>query len=84
MGIVQDQADLDRCPHLEARGMFVDVGTEVGGTFRTVNTPIKIAGSVGTPNRQPPLLGEHNKDILCSIGGISLEELSDLAAENKI
>ena len=84
MGMVQDQADLDQCPHLEARGMFVSVGNDMGGSFRTVNTPIKIGGSPGTPNRQPPLLGEHNAEILGSIGGVSPEELAELAAEGKI
>ena len=60
MGIVQDQADLDQCPHLEARGMFINGGNNLGGMFRTVNTPIKIAGSAETPNIQPPFLGANN------------------------
>jgi crotonobetainyl-CoA:carnitine CoA-transferase CaiB-like acyl-CoA transferase len=84
MGMVQDQADLDRCPHLEARGMFINGGNNMGGIFRTVNTPIKIAGSPGSPNRQPPLLGENNAEILCSIGGLSREELAKLQAEGLI
>jgi len=82
--MVQDQADLDQCPHLEARGMFINGGNDIGGIFRTVNTPIKIAGSVGTPNRQPPLLGEHNSEILCSIGGLTPEELAAWEAEEKV
>jgi crotonobetainyl-CoA:carnitine CoA-transferase CaiB-like acyl-CoA transferase len=84
MGMVQDQADLDRCPHLEARGMFINGGNNMGGIFRTVNTPIKIAGSPGSPNRQPPLLGENNAEILCSIGGLSREELAKLQAEGAV
>ena len=84
MGMVQDQADLDQCPHLEARGMFINGGDDMGGVFRTVNTPIHIAGSPGTPNRQPPLLGEHNAEVLCSIGGVSSQELAQLAAEGKV
>ncbi len=84
MGMVQDQMDLDQCPHLEARGMFINGGNDMGGIFRSVNTPINIAGSVGTPNRQPPLLGEHNSEILCSIGGITSEELTLWEAEGKV
>ena len=84
MGMVQDQSDLDSCPHLDARGMFIDGGNDMGGLFRTVNTPIHLAGTVGTPNRQPPLLGEHNSEILCSIGGLSPDELAELAAEGKV
>ena len=84
MGMVQDQADLDACPHLEARGMFINGGNDMGGIFRTVNTPINIAGSPGTPNRQPPLLGENNAEILCGIGGLSAEELAELSAQGRV
>lgn len=76
MGVVQDQADLDKCSHLERRGMFVDSGDTMGGHFRTVRTPIKLTGSVDTPLAPPPLLGEHNHEILCGIGGLSESALS--------
>ena len=75
MGMVQDAADLDNCPHLEARGMFINGGDNLGGIFRTVNTPIKFAGGANIPNNAPPLLGSNNEEILCSIGGVSREEM---------
>ena len=75
MGMVQDAADLDDCPHLKARGMFVNGEDNLGGIFRTVNTPIKFAEGAEMPNNAPPLLGAHNEEILCSIGGISRDEL---------
>lgn len=84
MGMVQNQADLDACPHLEARGMFINGGNNIGGTFRTVNTPIHLAGTPPTPNRQPPLLGEHNAEVLCTIGGLTTEELATLAGEGRV
>ena len=84
MGMVQDQADLDSCPHLDARGMFINGGNDMGGIFRTVNTPIHLAGTPGTPNLQPPLLGEHNAEILCGIGGLTQAELTELAVEGKV
>jgi len=84
MGIVQDTADLDKCPHLEARGMFVNGGDNVGGIFRTVNTPIKFADGAETPNIAPPLLGANNEEILCSIGGVSREELDSMQSDGVI
>ena len=84
MGIVQDTADLDKCPHLEARGMFVNGGDNLGGIFRTVNTPIKFADGAETPNIAPPLLGANNEEILCSIGGVSREELDSMQADGVI
>ncbi|MCY3690795.1 MAG: CoA transferase [Chloroflexota bacterium] len=83
MGIVQDSADLDNCPHLEARNMFIDSGDTYGGPFRTVNTPIQLTGCVDTPANPPPTLGQHNHDILCNIGGLTPEELAQLEAEGK-
>ena len=78
MGMVQDTADLDRCPHLEARNMFVESGDALGGRFRTVNTPIKLTGCVETPAGTPPLVGQHNREILCGIGGLTPEELAGM------
>lgn len=78
MGVVQDQADMDRCPHLEARKMFVDAGDGLGGSFRTVKTPIQLTACVDIPAGAPPLLGQHNQEILCSIGGLTPEELDRL------
>jgi crotonobetainyl-CoA:carnitine CoA-transferase CaiB-like acyl-CoA transferase len=84
MGIVQDQKDLDECPHLEARGMFVNGGDNLGGIFRTVNTPIKFAGGPDNPNIEPPFLGASNEEILCSIGGVSQDELEQMQSDGVI
>ena len=84
MGMVQNVEDLDNCPQLEARNMFVDSGDTFGGAFRTVNTPIKLTGSVDTPVAPPPLLGEHNEDILCGIGGLSHDELGLMQSEGVV
>ncbi len=84
MGVVQDAADIDQCPHLEARKMFVESGDSLGGPFRTVNNPIRLTESPDTSAVAPPLLGEHNEDILCSIGGVTREELVELQGEGVV
>ncbi len=84
MGIVQDAADLDNCPHLAARKMFVDSGDSLGGSFRTVNNPIRLTESPDTPAGAPPLLGEHNREILCGIGGVTEDELALLEQEGVV
>ena len=83
MGIVQDAADLDGCEHLAVRNMFVDSGDTYGRPFRTVNTPVQLTGCVDTPANPPPTLGQHNRDVLCSIGGLTDEEMDRLVAEGK-
>ncbi len=84
MGMVQNTADLDNCPHLEARNMFVESGDGHGGRFRTVATPIKLTGCEDTPSAPPPLLAEHNEEILCGIGGLSLEELTAMQSDGVV
>ena len=84
MGIVQDAADLDNCPHLAARKMFVDSGDSLGGSFRTVNNPIRLTESPDTPAAAPPLLGEHNREILCGIGGVADDELALLERDGVV
>ena len=84
MGMVQNTADLDNCPHLEARNMFVESGDGHGGRFRTVATPIKLTGCQDTPSAPPPLLGEHNDEVLCGIGGLSGEELTAMQSDGVV
>ena len=81
MGMVQNTADLDNCPHLEARKMFVDSGDTMGGSFRTVNTPIRLTACPDTPNGPPPLLGADNQEILCGIGGLTEEQLAEMQSD---
>ena len=84
MGIVQNTADLDQCPHLEARNMFVDSGDIFGNSFRTVSSPIKLTGCPDVPSRTPPQLSQDSEDLLCSIGGLSHDEFAQLKAAGKI
>ncbi len=84
MGVVQDAADLDSCPHLAARKMFVESGDSLGGRFRTVNNPIRLTECPDTATDAPPLLGANNDEILCSIGGLTPGELAQLREEGVV
>ena len=84
MGVTQTMADLDQCPQLEARQMYVDTGDTLGGTFRGVKTPARLTACVDSPEVAAPLLGEHNSEILCSLGGMTPEEVSELEAKGAL
>ena len=84
MGMVQNTADLDQCPHLEARKMFVDCGDTLGGSFRTANTPINLTACPDTPPGPPPMLGQHNRDNLCSNGGLTEEQLLGMETDRVV
>ena len=84
MGIAQTIADLDQCPHLSARQMFVDTDDTLGGRFTSLKTPIHLNACEDFAAETPPLLGENNAEILCSLGGLTAEELSTLEQEGAV
>ena len=64
--------------------MFLDSGDTMGGPFRTVNTPIRLVDTEDSPSNAPPLLGSNNEEILCSIGGVSIDELRKMESEGLV
>ena len=84
MGVTQTMADLDVCPQLDARQMFIETGDTLGGTIRGVKTPARLTACEDSPTGTPPKLGEHNSEILCSLGGMTAEEVTALAAEGAL
>ena len=84
MGVAQTVADLDQCPHLEDRQMFLETGDTLGGQFRSLKTPIRLTACEDSARETPPRLGENNREILCSLGGLTTEEVDQLAAQGAI
>ena len=84
MGIAQTISDLDQCPHLSARQMFLDTADTLGGRFTSLKTPIHLTACEEFAADTPPLLGENNQEVLCSLGGLSVEELTGLEQEGAI
>jgi formyl-CoA transferase len=77
-GPVLSTQDLIEDGALAACGAIVPVSHPERGEFKTVGSPLRLSDSPAavTP---PPLLGEHNSEILGSLG-YSLAELAELAA----
>lgn len=84
MGVAQSVADLADCPQLEARGMYVDTADTLGGTFRSLATPIQLTSCRPSDTGTPPNLGEHNAEILCTLGGLSPDELAELEEQGAV
>jgi formyl-CoA transferase/CoA:oxalate CoA-transferase len=55
-------------PHLRARGMVVDIPHDDLGTLRSLGNPIRLSRTPAAIQRRPPGLGEHNEEILESLG----------------
>ena len=84
MGVAQTIQDLADCPHLESRGMFVDTGDTLGGQFRSLRTPLRLTGCADSPATDPPTLGQDNRAVLCTLGGLTEEELAQLEADGAV
>ena len=84
MGVTQTVADLADCPQLEARGMFVDTADTIGGAFRSLATPLRLTACEPPAAGAPPALGQHNREILCRLGGLTEAQLAELEAAGAV
>jgi formyl-CoA transferase len=66
-GACQDTGEVLSDPHLRAREMVVEVSHPVRGRYLTAGNPVKLSASP-TKIRMAPLLGQHNQEILTSLG----------------
>ena len=67
-------------PHLIERGTLspVDLGGEVGEVL-VQSAPYRISGTDVGPQGPPPLLGEHNSEVLRDVLGLSDAEIKNLS-----
>jgi benzylsuccinate CoA-transferase BbsF subunit len=71
-------------PHLEARKFWDTVDHPEVGTYRQVTTPWKLSKQPRRATSPAPGLGEHNRDILGELLGLSGEEVEVLEAQGVI
>ncbi|MGB0631861.1 MAG: CaiB/BaiF CoA transferase family protein [Alphaproteobacteria bacterium] len=67
-------------PHIQARGARQEVAHPEAGTLPTVANPIRMSESPIDYDRAPPMLGQHNEEVLRGLLGmdeITLSKLKD-------
>ncbi len=80
---VLDPADLFQDTQFEARGFFHELEHPVAGRVAHLGPPFQMSES-GWRTERAPLLGEHNRDIYVDKLGLSIDDLSRLAAAGVI
>jgi crotonobetainyl-CoA:carnitine CoA-transferase CaiB-like acyl-CoA transferase len=55
-------------PHVKAGGFFTNIDYPGLGTAPIAATPVKLHGTPGEIRKRPPLLGEHNDEVLAELG----------------
>jgi crotonobetainyl-CoA:carnitine CoA-transferase CaiB-like acyl-CoA transferase len=78
-------AEASRHPQLAARGLFEECEHPVIGTHPIVSVPFRYATNANPWTRSAaPLLGQHNREILSEIVGLSSSEIDALETEEVI
>ncbi len=77
-GPVQSVKEVYESEQLEKRRLFIEVEDGLGGIIRTVGTPVKFSGLSLQPPRRAPFLGEHTREVLTEILGLTEAELARL------
>ncbi len=77
-GPVQSVKEVYLCEQLQKRHLFIEIEDGLGGIIRTVGTPVKFSGFQPLAPRRAPFFGEHTREVLREILGLTEAELDRL------
>jgi crotonobetainyl-CoA:carnitine CoA-transferase CaiB-like acyl-CoA transferase len=77
-GPINDLAQVFADPHVQARGLRIDLPNSLGSTTPLVASPLKLSATPVTYRNAPPLLGEHTEQVLRQHLNLSPEQISAL------
>ena len=77
-GPIYDVSDVLSDPHFSQRGAWETIDHPATGKLTYPGRPFLMGATPWRVRRPAPLLGEHNREVLCGLLGFSAEELSGL------
>lgn len=77
-GPINTLKDVFADPHVQARGMLVEMPHGSGATVKVVANPVKLSATPADYRMPPPLLGEHTEQVLSGLLGLSAAEIAAL------
>ena len=83
-GEVQDTRRTSQHPQLVARGLYETVDHPIAGSHPTPTLPFRYASLDRWTRMAAPVLGQHNREILCDLLGASAEEFEELERDGVI
>lgn len=83
-GGINEMADLEKDPQVLARELIVTQEHPKSGTIRSAASPMRFSESPVTYRLAPPMLGEHNTQILSSWLGMDEQQVKALQEQGAI
>jgi crotonobetainyl-CoA:carnitine CoA-transferase CaiB-like acyl-CoA transferase len=83
-GPILNMEEVFKDPHLAAREMCLEIEHPIAGTIKQLGFPYKFSLTPAHIDKRPPLLGEHNAEVLSQCLGFNPEEIETLKAEKVI
>ena len=83
-GPVMDMAEVFSDPNIAARQMRFDMSHPVEGSVPQLGFPFKMEKTPASARRRPPMLGEHNEEVLAEWLSMTAEEIAALRKEGVI
>jgi crotonobetainyl-CoA:carnitine CoA-transferase CaiB-like acyl-CoA transferase len=77
-GPINDLAQVFADPHVQARGLRLDLPNSLGSTTPQVASPLRLSETPVTYRNAPPLLGEHTEQVLSRYLNLSAEQIAAL------
>lgn len=77
-GPINDLAQVFSDPHVQARGLRVEMPHPLAGSVPLVASPIRLSETPVEYRKAPPLLGEHSEAVLQDVLGLSFEKILSL------
>jgi crotonobetainyl-CoA:carnitine CoA-transferase CaiB-like acyl-CoA transferase len=70
-------------PQAQARGLIVDIKHPTLDVVRSIANPVRMSSTPVLYRLPPPLLGEHNQEILAGLG-YSSDEIATAVGEHAV
>lgn len=83
-GPVMDMAEVFADPNIAARRMRFDMSHPVEGSVPQLGFPFKMERTPALARRRPPMLGEHNEEVLCEQLALTAEDVAALKRDGVI
>ncbi len=80
MGAINDLPQVLDHPQVKARGVFHKVDHPSEGTMRVAGSPVRLSKTPALDPRPAPRLGEHTREVLSEMLGLSAAEIDSYAA----